>query len=338
MAVMPRTPDAEPGRRRQMARRCGALFAVAAVVTAVGLVLPHQPEVDEAGLAGVAAAAGLIALAVFVAGERLPHWSFHLWPALGTVLVSFAIVFNGERHGGPAGGDEMYYVWVVLWSAYHLRRAATAVQVAFVAVAYTAVLLVVDPGPIGSSRWVTTVGLAIGSAVVVKLLSERVDTLVAELREAASTDPLTGVLNRRAFAERFGHELAVARRSGRPFALVLLDVDQFKTINDRHGHAAGDAALVALAGALTRAVREIDSVARIGGDEFALLLPDTDDAGARDTAGRVTALVADRRLPALSAGAAVYGPDGFAMDDLVRAADAALYGAKRSPQIPRAVS
>ena len=67
-------------------------------------------------------------------------------------------------------------------------------------------------------------------------------------------------------------------------------------------------------------MREIDSVARIGGDEFALLLPDTDDAGARDTSGRVTALVADRRLPALSAGAAVYGPDGFAMDDLVRAA------------------
>ncbi len=319
-----------------MVRSCGALFAAAALVTAVGLVLPHQPEVDEAGLAAVAAGAGLIAGVLFLGGERLPAWTFHVWPALGTVLISFAIVCNGERHGGAAGGDEMYYVWVVLWSAYHLRRAATAVQVGLVAVAYTAVLLVVDPGPIASSRWVTTVGLAIGSAVVVKLLSERVEKLVTELRQAAATDPLTGLLNRRAFAERFGQELAVARRAGRPFALVLLDVDQFKTINDQHGHAAGDAALVALGGALGGAVREVDTVARIGGDEFALLLRDTDDAGARDTARRVLALVSDHGLPALSAGAAVYGPDGVTMDDLVRAADVALYAAKRSPQAQRA--
>jgi diguanylate cyclase (GGDEF)-like protein len=335
---MPRTPDDEPGRRRQMARRSGALFAAASVVTAVGLILPHQPEVDVAGLATVAAVAGVVAAVLFVTGERLPPWTFHFWPALGTGLISFAIVFNGERHGGAAGGDEMYYVWVVLWSAYHLGRVATAVQVALVGLAYTAVLVVVDPGPIGSSRWATTIGLAIGSALVVKMLSERVEKLVADLREAASTDPLTGLLNRRAFAERFGHELAVARRAGRPFALVLLDVDRFKTINDRHGHAAGDATLVALAGALTGAVREVDTVARIGGDEFALLLPDTDDAGVRETAQRVTALVAGRDLPAVSAGCAVYGPDGQTMDDLVRAADVALYAAKRSPATQRALS
>jgi diguanylate cyclase (GGDEF)-like protein len=172
----------------------------------------------------------------------------------------------------------------------------------------------------------------------VKLLSERVEKLVSELRQAAATDPLTGLLNRRAFAERFGQELAVARRSGRPFALILLDVDQFKTINDQHGHSAGDAVLLALGGALGGAVREVDAVARIGGDEFALLLRDTDDAGARDTARRVLALVSDRGLPALSAGGAVYGPDGVTMDDLVRAADVALYAAKRAPQVQRALS
>jgi diguanylate cyclase (GGDEF)-like protein len=321
-----------------MARRSAALFAAAAIVTAVALVLPHQPEVDAGGLVGVAAGAGAIAAVLLVVGERLPAWTFHVWPALGTGLISCAIVFNGERHGGAAGGDEMYYVWVVLWSAYHLGRVATAVQVTLVGIAYTAVLVVVDPGPIASSRWATTVGLAIGSALVVRLLSERVEALVAELREAAATDPLTGLLNRRAFAERFGHELAVARRTGRPFALVLLDVDQFKAINDRHGHAAGDAALVDLAATLTGTLRAVDTVARIGGDEFALLLPDTDDVGARETAQRVMALVAGRDLPTVTAGTGIYGLDGLTMDELVRAADAGLYAAKRAPDTQRAVS
>jgi Diguanylate cyclase, GGDEF domain len=216
-----------------MARFGALLFGGGAVVTALGLLFPHQPEVDEAGLAAVAALSALLAAALGIRGDRLPGWTFPLIPVAGTVLVSLALLFNGERNGGPAGGDEMYYLWVVLYAAYYVGRVATAFQVAFIAMAYTVTLAAIDPGPIATSRWLTTIGLATGTAVVVRLLSERVDRLVAELRLAASTDPLTGLLNRRAFRERAMRELARARRSGEPFAALLIDVDRFKQINDR---------------------------------------------------------------------------------------------------------
>jgi diguanylate cyclase (GGDEF)-like protein len=161
---------------------------------------------------------------------------------------------------------------------------------------------------------------------------ERIERLVAELRLAATTDDLTGLLNRRAFAARCGQELARARRTGEAFAALLIDVDDFKAINDRSGHAAGDEALVELAGALTRELRSVDTVARIGGDEFAVLLPATGMAGARATADRLAAAAG----VAISVGTAVYGLDGHTMDELARAADAALYGAKHGRVEPQA--
>ncbi len=112
----------------------------------------------------------------------------------------------------------------------------------------------------------------------------------------------------------------------------MIDVDRFKEINDRDGHAAGDAALVELARMLSAELREVDSIARTGGDEFAVLLPDTGMAGARSTAERLAA----RAGVEISIGAAVYGIDGHSLDELARAADAALYAAKRRRVEPKA--
>jgi diguanylate cyclase (GGDEF)-like protein len=313
-----------------MARTGAVLFGAAALVTLLGLVLPHQPEVDEDGLAVVAIGSGTMAVVLAAGGERLPAWTIHLWLAWGTAMVSLALLFNGERAGGAAGGDEMYYLWVVLFAAYYVGRAGTTAQVALIAACYTTTLVAIDPGPIGPSRWLTTVGLAIGTAVVVRLLSERVERLLAELRLAASTDPLTGLPNRRAFEERLGQELARARRTDVAFGLVLADVDRFKQLNDRHGHAAGDEALIELGRLLQDEMRAVDTVARIGGDEFAILLPATDAAGAAEAAFRIVGLVDDHAaIPAVSAGSAAYGPDGRTIDDLMRAADARLYASKR---------
>jgi diguanylate cyclase (GGDEF)-like protein len=319
-------------RHRQMVRVAALLFGVGSAISAVSIVAPHQPQLETEGLAFVAAGGTLLTAILLIAGERLPGWTVHLWTAGGTAIVSFGLLFNGERHGGAAGGDEMYYLWVTLYAAYYLSRWATAAHLGVMAAAYTSVLVAIDPGPIGPSRWLTTMGLATGSAVVVRLLSERVERLVAELRLAAATDPLTGLLNRRAVGERLGHELARARRTGEAFATLLIDVDHFKQINDRDGHAAGDEALVGLARVLTEELREIDTVARIGGDEFAVILPATGVAGARATAERLR----ERAGVPISVGTAVYGVDGHTGDELARAADAALYDSKRRRIEPQA--
>ena len=320
-------------RHRQMVRVAALLFGVGSAITAISIVAPHQPQIETEGLAFVAAGGALLTAILLTVGARLPGWTVHVWAAAGTAIVSFGLLFNGERNGGAAGGDEMYYLWVTLYAAYYLGRWGTAGQLLVIAAAYTTTLVAIDPGPIGPSRWLTTIGLATGSAVVVRLLSERVERLVGELRHAAATDPLTGLPNRRAFGQRLGHELARARRTGEAFATLLIDVDHFKQINDRRGHAAGDDALVALADVLTRELREIDTVARIGGDEFAVIVPATGVAGALQAAQRLR----ERAGIPISVGAAVYGIDGHTADELARAADAALYEAKRRRVEPQGI-
>jgi diguanylate cyclase (GGDEF)-like protein len=156
--------------------------------------------------------------------------------------------------------------------------------------------------------------------------------LMREVERASLTDALTGLANRRALDAELGREVARGRRKGAPVALCLMDVDRFKTFNDRHGHLAGDAALAAVARAAVAAVRGSDLVARYGGEEIAMLLPGADEAEALRVAERVRGAVAaapiePERVTA-SIGVAVAEPT-WGAEQLVAAADAALYRAKR---------
>jgi diguanylate cyclase (GGDEF)-like protein len=315
-----------------MARFGATLFGAAAAVTLLGLIFPHQRQVDVVGLDIAMAGAAAIAIGLVLFGERLPQWVYMVVVALGTALISLAIVSNGERHGGAAGGDEMYYLWVVLYAAYYFGRLATAMQVAFVAACYTVVLAVVNPGDVATSRWLSTVGLVVGTAVVVRLLSERIECLVASLRAAAHTDSLTGLANRLAFEDAYAREAARSARHGTHFALLLADLDRLKEINDRYGHAAGDEAICEVASVLRQTLRASDFPARIGGDEFAVLLPGSDVEGAKRLGERLAHSLCERG-PAelslgLSYGIAIPGDDGAALDDLMRSADDALYASK----------
>ncbi len=150
---------------------------------------PHQAEANDGGLALVVIAAGAIALALALGRDRLASWAIELAVASGTVLIALSLVFNGERDGGAAGGDEVYYLWIALFSAYYFSRRALALQTAFIAVAYAAALYVIDPGPVAVSRWLTMVGLAVGAAVIVRLLSERNRQLVARSRPDGADRP-----------------------------------------------------------------------------------------------------------------------------------------------------
>jgi diguanylate cyclase (GGDEF)-like protein len=158
---------------------------------------------------------------------------------------------------------------------------------------------------------------------------------VRELRFLADHDPLTRLLNRRAFVDRLEKEVARSTRYGGSVGLVLCDLDGFKDLNDRFGHLAGDAALQSFADVVTHALRRPDDVFRIGGDEFAFLLAETTDGDARSVVDRVTALIessGDERLRSIRAsfGVASCPEDAIEAQPLFRLADEALYGAKRT--------
>ncbi len=152
----------------------------------------------------------------------------------------------------------------------------------------------------------------------------------------ASEDGLTGLPNHRAFQTRLEEEVARARRGGRPLALIMVDIDDFRVVNNTYGHQAGDTTLVAIATALRASVRDADVPARYGGDEFAVILPETTMIEAYDVAERTRAAVADLDLTRLgismrlgaSVGVAALPLHAMTREDLVHAADQAAYAAK----------
>ena len=154
-----------------------------------------------------------------------------------------------------------------------------------------------------------------------------------QLRRQALSDPLTGLGNRRSLFEALHGELRRYNRSKREFSFVLLDLDGLKEINDRLGHGAGDRALCRLALVLTDCSRAVDTLARHGGDEFALILPETDVAPAQVVARRIcTMLASDPEEPGLSVsfGIAGFPKDANSIPALIRAADVAMYTMKRT--------
>lgn len=162
------------------------------------------------------------------------------------------------------------------------------------------------------------------------------EALIRQLEEMAHSDALTGLANRRYFFQIGGRMLKQAKRSGKPVALLALDIDHFKAINDEHGHAGGDEALAVFAGLLQASVREVDVAARLGGEEFAVLMEATDLVAAEAVAERIRAGVENldvegpqRRFGfTVSIGLAVQAEGEEALDSLMLRADKALYAAK----------
>lgn len=164
----------------------------------------------------------------------------------------------------------------------------------------------------------------------------RIAALVEESQRLATVDPLTGLMNRRAFTAAAQRELARAHRYGPPLSMLLLDIDHFKAINDRRGHPSGDAVLTAMGHLLARSIRTVDIASRWGGEEFIIALPSTDTAGGLIVAERTCAAVAGLKVEdtagepipvTASVGLAVYEP-GESLDSLVDRADRAMYAAK----------
>jgi diguanylate cyclase (GGDEF)-like protein len=176
--------------------------------------------------------------------------------------------------------------------------------------------------------------------IVVDVTEQR--TLEGQLRHQAASDSMTGLANHGRLFEVLQAEICRTERTGRGFSLLLLDLDGLKKINDRHGHLVGSRALCRLAQIVKDCSRSVDTAARHGGDEFALVLPETNAGAARLVGQRIRELLAkDSEVPALSVsvGAAGYPSDASTIGTLLYAADRALYEMKEistgSPDAPR---
>ncbi len=176
--------------------------------------------------------------------------------------------------------------------------------------------------------------MQLGTAAALVLVLAALRARLEAQEQLARTDALTRISNRRAFFEAVALEIERARRSGRPLTLAYVDCDDFKNVNDRMGHAQGDALLVTVARTLLDNVRTVDAVARLGGDEFGVLLPETDGAEAEALLARVHSTLLETMAAhgwplGFSAGAATFlGPPASA-DEMMACADALMYAAKR---------
>jgi diguanylate cyclase (GGDEF)-like protein len=224
-----------------------------------------------------------------------------------------------------------------LWAAFRFGRREVATATAIVAtVAVWGTLR--GLGPFVRDTQDESLFLLQAYVGVTSVMSVTLAAVVAEhrrleeqLQELAVTDPLTGLWNYRRLLESLRAEIARSDRTGRPFAVVFFDMNGLKRINDEHGHLAGSRALCRVANALRRSCRTTDLPARFGGDEFAVVLPETSQTGAERFTERIFAWLRqeeERPVIAVSGGLAIYPRDGGTPSALLRAADEALYTAK----------
>src|SRR5207245_402785 len=309
-------PWGSVGPRRDMAQSLAALFASGATLALASLYLPHWTGVNRLGVAVTGLLGYPVAGILIVAGSRLPTWVFHGLVAGGTVIVSIGGYFAGG--GAATATTAILYVWVSLYAFYFFPWAAAIAHLAIVGVSYAVVLAVLHEHA-GPAQWI----LAYGTTVVAGLV---IGSVSRQIRVLAATDSLTGLPNRRTFEEALDRELARARRQPAPLCVAIVDLDDFKALNDREGHQSGDRLLKEITAAWSGALRGADLLARYGGDEFAVVLPTCPPSRAHQIIDRLRKVMPHGR--SFSAGFALWDRDE-SMTSLVSRADGALFDAKK---------
>jgi diguanylate cyclase (GGDEF)-like protein len=309
-------------------RRVGVMmFLLGAVTLLATLSLPDPDTSDHPAIKVIA---GLLLLgALFVSTVRTDRRRMvSLYVVYGILLVSALMAVTRPIEATP-----FFYLWPMLFSAYFFSRREVAVDLVIMWVTLGLALFVWSVDPM---KQVLFMGVGVSvtlTTVVVTLLRERLTDAIGQLAKASATDYLTGLLNRRAFDAEFVSQIDRAQRSQLPLALVLFDLDHFKQINDRYGHAAGDLALCEFAELVDRERRSGDTLARIGGEEFVVVLFGVGHDEAIAFAERIGRQLEEERMdgrPALSVSAGVVAltDEEQTPSALLVAADQALYGAK----------
>jgi diguanylate cyclase (GGDEF)-like protein len=311
-------------------RRLGA--AALALVTLLALaLLPAQPPTVHAPAAlGLGVAAALVlAGAATAAALAADRWAVEAHGTLAIALAAVAALATLDALAGPNAPYDKLFVLAIVWgSATHEpRRVLTLVAFATAArlpsLAETGwPIAEVAEAATQAIVWLGLAAFAVMWTARVRAQRDRTEREGQRAHVLARIDPLTGLGNRRAFDETTATEIARAIRSGGPLSLVVADLDDFKAINDEHGHLAGDRCLRTVAATLRATVRGPDACFRWGGDEFALLLADTTLAQA--------AAVAERACRAVSSGGRLSLGYGVAQFDGAEAPEALLARADRA--------
>lgn len=253
---------------------------------------------------------------------------------VGVGLVVFGGYFPSDVKNYPL---EFLCVPFLLWAAFRFGRRETATAV-FVLSGIAVWGTIRGFGPFARDSQSEALVLVQAYICVISIMGVVLASVVSEhkhaemkLHELATTDPLTGLVNYRHLLDVLRAEIARSQRTHRPFAVLFMDMNGLKKVNDKHGHLVGSRALARVAEALRRSCRTIDTPSRFGGDEFAIVLPETGDEGGTAVLKRVSDWLAadtDKPTVSVSAGVAVYPRDGDTPTLLLRAADHALYAAK----------
>jgi diguanylate cyclase (GGDEF)-like protein/putative nucleotidyltransferase with HDIG domain len=314
-----------------VAKVLAGLYAAGATLAALTVVLPHPSDQNALGLLAIVANAYAIAAVLHWCAHRLPAWSMPVALAWGSTLITGVAYFSGESPSPLV----FFYLWIFLYASYFLTRKQAALQIGYVGLAYGVLLASRPPTSGVLVWWLVGIGTLLVGAIVIMTMRVHVELLIARLYDAARTDPLTTLSNRRGFRELLDLDLERARRGETEMTVLVGDLDHFKEVNDRSGHQVGDLALQRVARILREGKRQIDSAARVGGEEFALILPDTPQDGAFVLAERLRCALRDEfaedSVPiTISFGLATYPQHGETAASLLRAADEALYAAKDS--------
>ena len=282
---------------------------------------PNRTEL--AILFALAVAAGL--LVALLPRERIVRSRWREPFFLSWTLLDFVMLIVGTlADGGTASPLVLVFFIPVVFSSMSYPLGSVAAVGIVSVFSYLALALVV-----GGSSTAYEAAFAISLACTALMSAWQASNYNRQHRALATvsrTDPLTGCLNRRGFEERAVAELGAMRRRERSGAVLVLDIDHFKPVNDIFGHAAGDALLCWVSETLERVVRSTDAVGRLGGDEFAVLFPEIDAEQARTSATRIGEALAER-APA-SLGLAIFPDDGADLEELTCRADMRLYASR----------
>ncbi len=311
------------------------LLATATVVLATGL----WPDSQTAILVLL----GLSALFVLVVHDLLPSDALGAakFVVEGSVAITVATLLVALT-GGVISPFFFTFPLIVAGAALVVSPQITVALTATAGLGYVLATLLGSPAGVSLSVATATIGINLTALILLAYAAMVVAREQRRARDAAirlsTIDPLTGLFNRGFFFAALEREIARSARSSRGFCLLMMDLDELKAINDRHGHFHGDRVLRGVGDVVTAGVRRIDTAARYGGDEFVVLLPETDPTGAYVVAEKIRQGVEsmavdlpDRSVvPSMSIGVVSFPEDGSTADELMISADGAMYTSKRA--------